>query len=84
MDPLLERLVVVVILVIGIGAPAGITWMKGHRGAFALGFLVIGVVWWIAALRLARPSSLWACRFYGPEKMERARRRYISGSFGSG
>lgn len=35
-----------------------------------------GIVWFIAASRLARPDAYWAHRFYGPQKMERSRARY--------
>jgi hypothetical protein len=73
-----ERLLVVAILALTVGVPATITWKKGQRAAFWLGFLLTGVVWLVAACRLARPDSPWARRFYGPEKMERARRRFAT------
>lgn len=76
MDPILERLMVGVFLVAFVGIPASVTWVKGHRAAFMFGVLVIGFAWWVYCLRLARPSSQWARRFYGPDKMERARGRY--------
>lgn len=75
---MLERLLVLAFFFIVLGVPAGITWFKGHREAFALGFILLGMVWWIAACRLARPSSWWACRFYGPKKMQRAINRFDS------
>jgi len=31
---------------------------------------------YVAAVRLAKPGSLWARRLYSPEKMRRAYRRY--------
>ena len=34
----------------------------------------------IAAVRLARPGSIWAQRFYGAEKLERARTRFDPGT----
>lgn len=71
-----ERLLVVAVLAIVLGVPAGITWAKGQRAAFWIGLLCFGLVWVVAACRLARPTSAWAERFYGPEKMERARRRF--------
>jgi hypothetical protein len=71
-----ERLIVLLILAVTVGVPAMITWKKGHRAAFWLGFLLIGTIWLVAACRLAYPDSPWARRFYGPEKMERARRRF--------
>lgn len=73
-----ERLVVMVVLIAVIGVPAGITWSKGQRAAFFLGFPLLGMVWVVAACRLARPSSWWARRFYGPEKMQRALNRFGS------
>jgi len=75
-----ERLLVLGILIVVIGIPAGITWAKGHRAAFALGFLLLGTIWIVAACRLARPTSWWARKFYGPEKMQRAQKRFESGT----
>jgi hypothetical protein len=75
-----ERLVGLISLIIVVGIPAGITWSKGQRAAFFLGFLILGMVWVVAACRLARPSSWWARRFYGPEKMQRALNRFDSGT----
>lgn len=57
-------------------APLTVTALKRHWLLFVAGWLTVGVVWWIAALRLARPESWWARRFYGPEKLARARERY--------
>jgi hypothetical protein len=73
-----ERLLVLGILIVVIGIPAGITWSKGQRAAFFLGFLLLGMIWVIAACRLARPSSWWARRFYASEKMQRAEERFGS------
>ena len=56
--------------------PAVITALKGQWLLFGAGFLGLGLVWVIAAFRLARPNSRWAKRFYGPEKLARARARY--------
>jgi hypothetical protein len=75
-----ERLLVLSILIVVVGIPAGITWSKGQRAAFFLGFLILGMIWVVAACRLARPSSWWARRFYGPEKMQRALNRFNSGT----
>lgn len=72
----LERLLVLCILIVLFGVPAGITWRKGQREAFFVGFLLMGLVWLVAACRLARPSSWWARRFYGPRKMQRALNRF--------
>jgi hypothetical protein len=57
-------------------APATITYLKGQYVLFGLGFLLVGTVWYVAAFRLARPSSFWARKFYDDSKMGRARRRY--------
>ncbi|HWM63697.1 MAG TPA: hypothetical protein VNP96_06875 [Solirubrobacterales bacterium] len=73
-----ERLLVLVILLVVVGIPATMTWSKGHRAAFFLGFIVMGMIWIVAACRLARPSSWWARRFYGQEKMQRALNRFGS------
>jgi hypothetical protein len=59
--------------------PLTVTALKRHWLLFAAGWLVIGPVWWFAAFRLARPDSWWAIRFYGDEKLARARLRYGSG-----
>jgi len=64
------------ILIVTVAVPAGITWSKGRRVEFVLGFLLLGMIWIVAACRLARPSSWWARRFYGPEKMQRALDRF--------
>lgn len=56
--------------------PAVVTALKGHLALFVLGFLLLGLVWLIAAFRLARPNSFWARQFYGPEKSERSQSRY--------
>jgi hypothetical protein len=77
---MIERLFVLSILIVTVGVPAGITCSKGRWVAFVLGFLLVGIIWWVAACRLARPSSWWARRFYGPEKMQRALNRFNSGT----
>lgn len=77
---MIERLLALSILIVTVGIPAGITWSKGQRVAFFLGFLLLGMIWVVAACRLARPSSWWARRFYGPEKMQRALNRFGSGA----
>jgi hypothetical protein len=62
--------------VVLIVAPATITALKGQWALFVAGWLTLGMVWWIAALRLARPASWWARHFYGEAKLARARSRY--------
>jgi heme O synthase-like polyprenyltransferase len=56
--------------------PAVVTGLKGHWALLGAGILVLGLVWLIAAFRLARPNSYWARRFYSPEKLERSQARY--------
>jgi hypothetical protein len=71
--------VVEIVLVVAIFAvclaPAAVTALKGHIALFAVGFL-FGLVWLIAAFRLAKPNSAWARRYYGAEKREKSRARY--------
>jgi len=57
-------------------APVAITALKRQWLLFAAGWFTVGLVWWIASLRLARPQSWWARRFYGAEKLRRAQERY--------
>jgi hypothetical protein len=40
------------------------------------GWFTLGITWWIAAFRLAKPKSLWARHFYGPRKLARAEARW--------
>ena len=68
---------VVVVFVLAIG-PLVVTALKGQWALFAAGWLTLGTVWLIAALRLARPESWWARHIYGPRKLARARDRYGS------
>ncbi len=56
--------------------PLTVTALKRQWLLFLAGWLTVGLVWWIASLRLARPDSWWAHRFYGPDKLDRARERY--------
>lgn len=62
-------------LVVIVG-PLTVTALKGQWVLFAAGWLTVGAVWWIAALRLARPGSWWYRHMYGPEKLTRAQSRY--------
>lgn len=66
----------VALFVVLIVAPLIVTALKRHWLLFVAGWLTIGLVWWIASLRLARPDSWWARRFYGQDKLARAQRRY--------
>jgi hypothetical protein len=62
--------------VVLIVAPATITALKGQWLLFAAGWLTLGLVWWIAAMRLARPRSWWARHRYSPKRLARAEDRY--------
>jgi hypothetical protein len=64
------------LLVVVVVAPMTITALKGQWALFVAGWLTLGMVWWIAALRLARPRSWWSRHLYGPDKLARAQRRY--------
>lgn len=55
-----------------LGALGAVTALKGKWGVFAVGFAV-WPAWVLGALRLAKPDSWWARRFYSPERRERAR-----------
>jgi hypothetical protein len=65
-----------VLWIVLIVAPATITGLKGQWLLFGAGWMTLGLVWWIAALRLARPRSWWSRHFYGPSKLARAESRY--------
>lgn len=56
--------------------PGAITLLKGQRVLFLAGLAFGGLVWAITALRLARPDSWWARRFYDADKIQRALQRY--------
>jgi lysylphosphatidylglycerol synthetase-like protein (DUF2156 family) len=66
----------VALFVVLIVAPLIVTALKRQWLLFVAGWLTIGLVWWIASLRLARPDSWWARRFYGEDKLARAQSRY--------
>ena len=55
-------------------ALVAVTALKGKYPTALLG-LFIGPVAWVAAVRLARPTSPWARRRYRSAKLARARRR---------
>lgn len=71
-----DRLIGLIVLLVLIVIPAGITVSKRLWAELLIGLLFPGIVWMIASFRLARPSSWWARRFYGPEKLRRAKERF--------
>jgi len=63
-----------------VGAAIGISllmvcWLKGKRGFAFLG-VIIPFVWLIGAIRLAKPTSYWATRWYSDAKMAEAEQRF--------
>ncbi len=52
-----------------------ITFLKGKLLVGLVG-VVVPFVSFVAAIRLAKPTSFWAHRFYSERKLERAHRRY--------
>jgi hypothetical protein len=64
---------VVVLFIVGV---ITINVLKGKRG-FAVVGLIVHIVWYVGAIRLAKPDSWWARRYYGPEKLERSRMRFV-------
>jgi hypothetical protein len=53
-----------------------VTLMKGKVMTAAVDFFVFGFLAFVAAIRLAKPRSLWACRFYSPSKLHRSLERF--------
>lgn len=66
--------VIVVAVVLVYVVPLAITGLKGKQGMAAAG-LFFHPIWWVGAIRLAKPDSYWARRFYSPEKLARAQER---------
>ena len=52
--------------------------ISGFKGRYAMMFwgLPFHFLWWIGALRLARPDSLWAQWFYDDRKLRRSQERF--------
>lgn len=66
--------VVVVCALLGFGVVCA---MKGKWVFFALGWFT-GIFWIVGALRLAKPGSWWARRWYGERELAQAQRRFPS------
>jgi energy-coupling factor transporter transmembrane protein EcfT len=63
-----------------VGSAVGISllvvcWLKGKPGSLFLGFFA-PFVWLIAAIRLAKPTSYWATRWYDAPRMAQAEQRF--------
>ena len=56
--------------------PVTVAEMKGNEILVGAGWFTLGITWWIAAFRLAKPKSWWARHFYGPRKLARAEARW--------
>jgi hypothetical protein len=69
----------VVVLFLG---PVTVAEMKGNSMLVGAGWFTLGITWWIAAFRLAKPESWWARHFYGPHKLARAEARWSEGELG--
>jgi lysyl-tRNA synthetase class 2 len=64
-----------------IAANASFALVSLLKGKLYTGFAALALppLGWVGAIRLAKPMSPWAHRFYGPEKLERARHRMRHG-----
>jgi hypothetical protein len=56
--------------------PATVLWLKGRSDLVLLGLCTLGLVWIVGLTRIAKPDSWWARRFYGPDKLAKARARH--------
>jgi hypothetical protein len=70
METLLMVLVVLLFLASGV-----VTGLKGKPWLLLIG-LLIGWCWIFGALRIAKPQSWWARRFYDRSKLMQARMRF--------
>jgi nitrate reductase NapE component len=64
-----------IVLLVLVIIPIVVLALKGKFGMIALG-LFIHPCWRVGAIRLAKPDSYWAERFYDPAKLRRARIRF--------
>lgn len=81
MDPLaistgVQIAYVVGLIVVPFLVPVTVAEMMGHDILMAAGFYTLGIAWWMAAFRLAKPGSWWARHLYGPRKVARAEERW--------
>lgn len=49
--------------------------MKGKYGMIAGGIL-LHILWYVGAIRIAKPDSWWARRYYGAQKLAIAQQRH--------
>ncbi|AXK33908.1 hypothetical protein DVA86_15820 [Streptomyces armeniacus] len=72
------NMVLAVVVVLLLAVPIVVAALKGKYGMVVLGVLV-HPCWWVAAIRLAKPHSFWARRFYDEETLREAQHRYPDG-----
>ncbi|HWL32524.1 MAG TPA: hypothetical protein VNP89_02865 [Gaiellaceae bacterium] len=65
----------VVTLLLAVGASIVICAMKGKWG-MVFGGVVLHLLWYVGAIRLAKPNSWWARRFYDASKLATAQSRH--------
>ena len=73
---------VVGLVVVPFLGPVTVAEMKGNSILVGAGWFTLGLTWWVAAFRLARPGSWWARHFYGPCKLARAEARWNEDELG--
>jgi hypothetical protein len=81
MGPLAVSTVIQIAYVVGLVfvlflGPVTVAEMKGNDILVGAGWFTLGITWWIAAFRLAKPGSWWARHFYGPRKLARSEARW--------
>jgi len=64
---------VVVVLILLV--PLVICVLKGKLATGGFG-LIVGIVGIVGSIRLAKPTSWWARRFYGSDKLTRSQARF--------
>jgi hypothetical protein len=72
----METLVVVLVVCVFL-ASGVVTGLKGKPWLLLLGLLV-GWCWIFGSLRIAKPQSWWARRFYDESKLMQSRMRFSS------
>jgi hypothetical protein len=68
-------IVVLALLWLSYLGSAVVTGLKGKSGMVMAG-LFFCPCWWIGAIRLAKPDSWWARKFYDEDKLADARERF--------
>jgi hypothetical protein len=50
--------------------------LKGKWGFVALGF-VLPILWFVGAVKIAKPNSFWARRYYGDATMSESEQHFV-------